>query len=86
MGKTFEIKVQFPRGSLLVICTLYLPFKSCGFGEFALCITMSHQTKDVVISMFCPLIFSSILEYQKNWRKNCGQVVPLETKVIGHRL
>jgi hypothetical protein len=57
MGKTFEIKVQFPRDRLLMICILYFPFKSCGFGEFALCITMSHQTKDVVISMFCPLIF-----------------------------
>jgi hypothetical protein len=86
MGKTFEIKVQFPRGRLFMICILYLPFKSCGFGECALCIAMSHQKKDAVISMFCPMIFSSILEYRKIWRKNCGQVVPLKTKLIGHWL
>jgi hypothetical protein len=69
-----------------MICILYCPFKSCGFGECALSIAMSHQKKDVVISMFCPMVCSSILEYQKIWRKNCGQVVPLETKVIGHWL
>ncbi len=69
-----------------MICILDLPFKSCGFGECALCIAMSHQKKEFAISMFCPMGFSSVLKYQKNWRKFCGQVVPLETKVIGHQL
>jgi hypothetical protein len=44
------------------------------------------KKKDFVISMFCPIGFSSILEYQKNWKFFCGQVVPLETKVIGHNM
>lgn len=80
MGKTFEIKVQFPRGRLLMIHILYLPFKWCGFGECALCITMSHQKKDVVISMFCPMGFSSILGYRKFWRKISANVFQIHTR------